>query len=146
MISLSTFVSVLILFLSIIFFILVFSKKPTHSQAKEIEETGWEIIDEMKKTTNESLIKIENSKEELNKMILEFKNIYEKMNKEDINVVDDSEYGNIEKIIIEDSSEKNNIMRMYQKGHTIEEISKKLNIHKGIVEVSLNMERIKKHG
>lgn len=141
-----------IIFFSSILFTVVFYF--TKKGAKAENNISQEIIEEIDLYIEKSLDKLENEKSEIDKKIaiidekisflnekeIEYNNlIKEKINKEKISKI------NIEPRKT-DFREKNKkeIKQLYNEGYTVEEISKRLKMHKGFIETILNIQEFDK--
>lgn len=112
-----------------------------------LKDFSKEIIEEMDRNTEKNIAKFENAQKELDFKLNEIQKLennvkellQEKKIKEQISRI------NIEprKNNAENENRKNEIKKLYELGYEIEEIAKKLSLHKGFVETIVSLENVK---
>lgn len=142
-VSVSTLIAVVLSFLFIIFFLMIFRSKPTKNQVEEMKETGWEIVNQIQLY----LDKLAEEKEVIEKKLEEMKAIEQTVltaeKEERKENAAQPDYADV-LVANKTMNQKERIVALYQEGHPSEVISEQLRVQKGIVEVILNMEKMKK--
>lgn len=131
-VDLSTFIAAITVLVSVIFFLIIIKSKPKKSQVEEMQDAGAEIVEQIQQCIRQ----FEEEKIQLEKKISEIKDAQSNFLKESNLTIEKKNKVTAKK---ENNSE---IVRMHREGHTIEEIAKLLNVQRGIIEVSLNFEKL----
>ena len=137
-VGMSTFVSVVIVFLAIIFVLLVMSRKPTKIESDKMKEAGLQVAEEIKRNAEKYIQQIELQKKEINKKLEQLKQIQYA-----IQYGKDNPSLSQGETITKSFDQQQEINNLFEEGYSIEQISRILHIQKGMVEVSLNMSRMK---
>ena len=127
-VSVTLFFSVIVLAIAVIFFIFIINNKPTERHTYEIKEIGWELVNQLKKETEQYYEKIQTEREKIEVKVEELKKIKEV----------------VEPLLneaIKTNKQQDLIKYMNNRGFSVDEISKILKVKKGEVEVSINMNK-----
>lgn len=141
-------------FLVVIIAMILFRPKNRNKEKEEIKKLNYELVKHIQESSEEYILKLKQEKEEyVARMEKEKKKIEEdlkrvtsileiilehkKENETKTKVVKKQTVPSVPKTTEEHISE------LYQKGHTVEEISSEVKEYKGVVELILNMEKNK---
>lgn len=115
-------------------------KSSKNKNSEELKKISWEIVKEIKTAQEEYVKTIEEKKAELEKEMQEMKNIITKINNQEIEIKKTSSPKVPKRSIDEERTDK--IKTLYREGFSVEDIAKKLNEYRGVIETVINMEKI----
>lgn len=155
-------ISAVIFCFSLSLLAMAWSKKPTKKHIEEMDEAGAEIAKQIQEATEESIAKIENKLRELEEVYEKIEKTYQltmKMRKESSVQQVKEEIKEIKEVkeqkqelkkdvlhivdIMKDEKAKE-IYELYKQGLTVNEISKRLDMYMGVIQVYVNMFKMNK--
>jgi len=146
-IGIGTLASVIIFFLGVMLLLITyFTRKSVKTDTLGLGAISQEIVDEIEKSTENSILKLEKVKEEIDEKIKELTEKEENIEKMYNEILKEKTFQNkkiVPKLTPMDDK-KMEIYRLYNEGMSPEKISQSLKVHKGIVETVLNFGEFEK--